>query len=140
MSTDSLGNLKDWGRALEVLSAWKRAGQLDRHQGELLWLLRYRNNWRLREAGLEAMRDLQTPEPELLEEACRIVMNEGLYYQVRVLAAETLAQFVGDNARTGSRKVPIASGIRDRVHTLLSSQHAPVLHQALRRILPARER
>ncbi|HOQ86649.1 MAG TPA: hypothetical protein PLQ89_13140 [Phycisphaerae bacterium] len=138
MSADSPGHFEDWGHALESLSAWQRAGQLDQHQAELLWLLQNRGNWRLREAGLEAMRTLKTPDPELLEEACRIVMDEGLYYQVRVLAAETLAQFAGDDPGSGGPGVPLAEEVRDRVHALLAAQPAPVLHQAFRRILPVK--
>ncbi len=62
MKCDRLDNLEQWDRVLEQLDEWKRAGQLDSHQDDLLWLLRYRGNWRLREAALEMMVSLQVPE------------------------------------------------------------------------------
>lgn len=126
MSEGALGNLEQWGRALEQLEEWRRSGRLDHHQGELLWLLRYRDNWRLREAALEAMKDLRTPDAGLVREACSIMMDDGLYHELRVLAAEAVA-------RAGSSLV---HEVRDRMRALLDSHQPPVMHQALRRILP----
>ena len=91
MKRDTLGNLEQWGRALEQLDEWKQARQLDNHQDDLLWLLRYAGNWRLREAALEMMVSLQDPTPDLILQTRDIMMNEGLYHEVRILAAEALA-------------------------------------------------
>ena len=96
MTRGTFGNLEQWGPVLEQLDDWKRTGELDRHQDELLWLLRYRGNWRLREAALDVMATLQAPDPELIRQACEIIMDEDLYQEVRILAAETVAALLSN--------------------------------------------
>ncbi|MBP7934767.1 MAG: hypothetical protein KA354_08990 [Phycisphaerae bacterium] len=53
--------------------------------------VRFQDNWRLREAALAVLGEVYRPSEVLVEEACRIMMDEGLYHHVRVLAAEALA-------------------------------------------------
>jgi hypothetical protein len=139
MSERALGNLEQWGHLLERLEAWRRSGRLDRHQDEILWLLRYPDNWRLREAALEAMKDLQTPQVDLIRAACSIMMDERLYYQVRVLAAEALARALAAKASAGGAALSQAREVREQMHALLDAHQPPVMHQALRRILPTLE-
>lgn len=135
MKRDGLRDLEQWGRVLEQLEEWKRAGQLDSHQDDLLWLLRFRGNWRLREAALEMMPSLRTPDPELIRTACAILMDENVYDAARILAAEAVTALLPGSG--GARSCgEVAAEVRERIHTLLESPQAPVLHVALRRVLP----
>jgi hypothetical protein len=134
MERDTLGNLEQWGRALEELDEWKQAGQLDSHQDDLLWLLRFRGNWRLREAALEMMASLQAPAPKLICEACGIMMNESLYHEVRILAAEAVAALLSSERNPGAPTEALAGEVRERMHALLESAQPPVMHLALRRV------
>lgn len=137
MDAPVLDNLEEWGRVLEELDHLRRDRTLDRHQNEILRLLRYRDNWRLREAALEALRDVQKPFEPVVEETCRIMMNEELYYQVRVLAAEALAAM---GERLATSREPHSAELRrqigQRMQELLDSHQPPILHQAVRRVLP----
>lgn len=135
MNCETLGNLEQWDAALEQLDKWKQAGQLDSHQDDLLWLLRYRDNWRLREAALEMSTLLQSPTPELIRQVSDIMMNENLYQEVRILAAETLGTILSNQWRRGSITVPLDSEVRERMNALLASIQPPVMHIALRRVL-----
>ena len=132
-----LGNLEEWGRVLEQLGELTRSGDIERHQDELLALLQCSDNWRLREAALETVPAVQHPGEPLVREVCSIMLNEGLYFQARVLAAEVLDVALDRLAeRSETEVMKLRRDIRDHMHALLSSQAVPVLHQAARRILP----
>jgi hypothetical protein len=136
MKRDTLGNLEQWGRALEQLDEWKRAGQLDDHQQDLLWLLRFRGNWRLREAALKMMASLHDPAPELIRQACHIMMNESLYHEVRMLAAEAVSALSSSKGNIGAPKEPLTDEIREHMRVLLESARPPAMHLTLPRLLP----
>lgn len=135
MNRDRIGNLEQWGCVLEQLEEWRRTGQLDSHQDDLLWLLRFRGNWRLREAALEMMPSLQMPDPELIRQACDIMMDETLYHEVRILAAEAVTEAMSSKRSSLGPGSP-AKEVRERMHALLESTQPPVMHLALRRMLP----
>lgn len=137
MHRNGFGNLEEWGRVLERLSEMTRDGRIDEHQDELAVLLRYRDNWRLREAALESIRAVRRPREPLIRELCAILMNEGLYHQVRVLAAEALAVALDRLAASAeTAPVQLQRDIREQMHELLDSGQPPVIHQAARRVLP----
>lgn len=52
MDSDIFGNLMDWGLVLDKLDDLKKSEKLHKHQADLIRILRYRNNWRLRETVL----------------------------------------------------------------------------------------
>jgi len=135
MNRDTLDNLEQWDSVLEQLDEWKRMGRLDSHQEELLWLLRYPGNWRLREAALEMSALLQAPTAELIRQASNIMTNENLYQEVRILAAETLAALLLNERKRGSITVPVDNEVRERMKALLASAQSPVMHVALRDML-----
>jgi hypothetical protein len=135
MNRDTLGNLEQWDSVLEQLDEWKRMGQLDSHQEELLWLLRYPGNWRLREAALEMSALLQAPTEELIRQASNVMTNENLYQEVRILAAETLAALLLNERKHGSVTLPVDNEVRERMKALLTSAQSPVMHVALRDML-----
>ena len=134
MKRNRLGNLEQWGDVLEQLKEWKRTRELDNHQDDLLWLLRSRDNWRLREAALEMMGFLNRPTPELVREACAIMMNARLYHEVRVLAAKAVSEHLSSDRHPHVPADPLTAEARQCMNTLLKSTGRPVVHLALRRI------
>ena len=137
MQNDGFGNLEEWERVLNHLEQLTRNGALDAHQDGLVLLLRYPDNWRLREAALEAVRDVKQPTEALVSEVLQIMANEQLYYEARVLAAEALAKLMpaARSSATG-RNRPLEVQVIEQMHALLDSPHPPVLHQAVQRALP----
>lgn len=137
---DGFGNLDEWERVLNQLQQFARDGSLDDRQQGLVLLLRFPDNWRLREAALEAVCDVKQPTEALVSEVLQIMMNEQLYYEARVLAAEALAKLVpaARSSPTG-RNRPLEVQVIEQMHALLDSPHPPVLHQAVQRALPSIE-
>ena len=140
MQRDDFGNLEEWGRVLSLVEGLTRDGRLEAQQAGLVRLLRYPDNWRLREAALESCRTLREPTEPLVSAVLRIMMDEGLYHEVRVLAAEALAQLVPATRRSSlGRNRALEGQVAEQMHALLDSPHPPVLHQAARRVLPTVE-
>jgi hypothetical protein len=137
MRQDVFGSFTDWGHVLERLAELARSGELEQHQDALLTMLRYDMNWRLREAALESIKTLRHPSPALMRQVWRIVANPGLYFQVRVLAAEAFGVCL-DHLQDVREEpaVQLRRDARKQLHELLDVQDVPVLHQAVRRILP----
>lgn len=136
MPGDSFGSLLEWGHVLGRLDDCRRRGTLDDEQEGLLRILRYPHNWRLREATLEAIRDLKTPSEAILHEVRTIAEDESLYYEVRVLAAETLAVWA-EGGRHASWTPAARDAVAACVRRLLGEHQPPILHQAAGRVLPA---
>ncbi len=140
MQRDDFGNLEEWGRVLNELAQLTRDRNLDNRQAGLVRLLRYPNNWRLREAALEAVRNVTQPTETLVSDVLEIMSNEHLYHEVRVLAAEALASLLAAMrvARDG-RHPELERQALDQMHRLLESPHPPILHRAVQRVLPSVE-
>ena len=137
MRPSVFGNLEEWGCVLERLEELTRSRQLELHQDALVALLRYRDNWRLREAALESAATIRTPTGPLIRQVCRLMMDQGLYYQARVLAAEALGatlEHLHDDSQ--GEVMALRQEVRENVHALLASHDVPVIHQAARRALP----
>jgi len=137
MHRNAFGNLQEWGRVLEQLESISRGGDLDRHQADLIALLRYPDNWRLREAALESSRNLRKPTRDLVDQIRKIMADNRLYCEVRVLAAEALAVLLerwADSSDPGM--IEVRREVQSEIHALLESHQPPVLHQAARRVLP----
>ncbi len=132
---DRFGNLTEWGRVLEEIDVLRANRELDRQQEGLLRILRYRDNWRLREAVLEATKDMDAPGEALLSAVLDIMMDESLYQEVRVLAAEALATSL---ARANEQKRHDLDHLKqhavEQIAKLLDSTLPPVIHQAVRRV------
>ena len=76
---DIFGNLTDWEQVLDKLNDLKKSETLHKHQAGLARILRYRNNWKLRETVLEYITYINEPSDEILTEAINIMMDEGVY-------------------------------------------------------------
>lgn len=140
MQKDEFGNLEEWGRVLSQLEQLTRERLLHEHQDGLVRLLRYPDNWRLREAALESAREVRQPTEALVIAVLQILTNEGLYYEVRVLAAEALASLLpATRAAKDGRNRALEQRALEQMHALLDATHPPILHQAVQRVLPTIE-
>ena len=91
---DIFGNLTDWEQVLDKHNDLKKSETLHEHQAGLIRILRYHNNWKLREVVLEFITYLNEPSDEILTEAINIMMDEGVYLGARILAANALTKLV----------------------------------------------
>ena len=136
MSGDIFGNLREWGHVPEQIAELIETGNLDEHQPGLVRILRYRDNWRLRETVLKAVGVLRAPSSELLSEIVSIAGDDGVYCEARILAVEALEHLI---TRTDTEHQDDCCTLRRRVAeglgTLLDSPGPPVLHDTLRKCL-----
>jgi len=136
MENAIFGNLRDWGMVLEKMEELSKAGKLGDHQSELIRVLRYNDNWRLREAAITALPGIRRPNPSLIDEAFAIMMREDLYYDVRILAADALGKTLRKSSKTdrevsGELDDAVAKVLKGMQH-LLDEPQPPILHKALR--------
>ena len=136
MSADIFGNLREWGEVPGQLRQLAESKKLGEHQEGLIRILRYRDNWRLRELVLDVVKTLESPSDELLRAILDLMMDDGMYCEARVLAAEALSQLAsgrqteGTNGRSGDVDRTI-----EEMNMLLRVPQAPVLHDAVRKCL-----
>ena len=102
MSPDIFGNLREWGEVPNQLRQLAESKKLDEHQEGLIRILRYRDNWRLRELVLDVVKSLESPSDELLGALLDIMMDDGVYCEARVLAAHALSQLAGMRQTEGA--------------------------------------
>jgi hypothetical protein len=136
MDCDIFGNFREWGQVPEQLTALREAGKLDEHQEGLVRMLRYRDNWRLREMALQAVGGLTTPSQEIVSEVLAITVDEELYYEVRILASQTLAGLLArkDVDFAGDR-CAVLRHVVEAMQRILAAPGIPALHNALRTCL-----
>jgi len=92
--SDIFGNLTEWGRVIETLDRLKELKQLDRNQDGLTRILRYRDNWQLRETVLKHIVHLTEPTEELVREVINITADEYIYLDMRILAVDALSKLI----------------------------------------------
>ena len=139
MNVDGFGNLREWGRVLEKMEALTKSGKLGDCQEELIRVLRYNDNWRLREAALAALPGISEPSAALIDEALKIMMRDDLYYDVRILAADALGKTLKKDSRTnrrgGDKMKETLNRVIEGMNRLLSDPQPPILHRAVRESL-----
>lgn len=94
MKNDPFGNLTDWGPVMDTLEDLANNGDLAQCQPGLVRILRYKGNWRLREEVLKRIGKIQTPSGELVEQVVAILDDDNLYYDVRIIAGNSLVQLL----------------------------------------------
>lgn len=132
MQPDPFGNLRDWGPVLELICKLSDENKLRECQPGLTRVLRYRDNWRLREEVLNRIGTISKPDNTLVLQVLDIISDENLYYEVRVLACETMLEFLKNDDDTFENQ--IKKEIRQAVENLLSSQHPPIFEQTLKKL------
>lgn len=139
MQPDPFGNLKDWGPVLELIYKLSDEGNLRECQPGLTRILRYRTNWKLREETLLRIGKIDNPDAALVRQVLEIIADENLYYEVRIIACETMMEFLKNSANTFDSGLEAA--IPATVGNLLSNQQPPNFEPALKRLHSvARER
>jgi hypothetical protein len=130
-----LGNFMDWGNVLDKLNHLQSTNTLDDHQDELIGLLRFDGNWRLREAAVEAAAGLTKPKLETVRQLLQLIKREDIYYDVRIMATESLSRLLP--VMMESKELyndlthPFINEISLEVTDLLSSPEPPIFHDAL---------
>ena len=136
MEGDIFGNLRDWGRVLSLVEDIKKSKTLDTYQQGLVRILRYRDNWRLREIVLEYIKDLNNPSDELMLELITIMMDENIYYDARILAADAISELIPKCKENQEQKVTISRAIIiEKMKALLDSPQPPMFHEAINKTL-----
>ena len=137
MKDQVFGNLMDWGNALDTLHLLRESATLDDHQEELIRLLRYDKNWRLREAAVEASAALKRPSIETAKQIAWLMKRNHLYYNIRIMASQALSTLIpvmmeNHQEETGGDLVRLFINETNRdVSALLSSPAPPIFHDAL---------
>jgi hypothetical protein len=131
MQPDPFGNLKDWGPVLELIYKLADDGNLQECQPGLTRILGYRDNWRLREETLSRIGKINSPDDTLVRQVLNISADENLYYEVRILACETMMEFLKNRANTFDTETK--TEILKTVENLLRSQHPPIFEPALKK-------
>lgn len=126
---DSLGNLQEWSEVLDKLEKMQKEQVLDRNQEGLLRVLRFQGNWRLRERGLEYAAGLKEPMGELTAQVCRILGDETVFLDLRVLAAVSLGSIA--SKQTGHNRAAAVAALRD----IIATPQAPLLTRAAEQAL-----
>lgn len=128
MEKELFGNLNDWGVVLDQIETLRQNRSLDDHQPDLVRILRYRHNWKLRETVLDCLKDLTRPGVDLVDAVWDIMMDETVYYEQRILAADGLGYLCHrDHDACGK----VLSGM----HRLLVTPLPPFFHNALQQIV-----
>lgn len=135
MKDQVFGNLTDWAYALDTLHLLRDSSTLDDHQEELVRLLRYDGNWRLREAAVEAASTLRKPSIETVKQIVQLIKRDDLYYNIRIMASEALSMLVpvimaNQELDKGLVRLFINEANHE-VAALLSSPAPPIFHDAL---------
>lgn len=134
MKQDPFGNLSDWGTVLDIFEEMAANGDLSECQPGLIRILRYKGNWRLREAVLNRVGEIQTPSDDLVHQVLAILDDDNIYYDARILAGNALSQLLknipdddGGDIRPKARKV---------LAKLKSTPQPPFFADTINRVFP----
>lgn len=132
MQPDSFGNLQDWGPVLDKLCQLTHEGKLGDHQAELIRILRYQGNWRLREETLHRISAIEQPSKALIEQVLRIIADKNLYFEARILACQSMIDLL---KKTGhSFDAAIRDAVIGTLAKLLATPQPPIFTDALRQL------
>ena len=132
MQPDPFGNLKDWGPVLEQIHQLADEGHLSECQPGLIRILRYRDNWRLREEVLLKAGTINNPEDEMIRQVLDIIGDQRLYYDVRILACQAMAELMKNSPARFNAATE--TDILSTVEFLSSATQQPLFEQALKRL------
>lgn len=136
MSSDIFGNLREWDSVPDTLMNLVRSRSLAEHEDGLIRILRYRQNWRLREMVLHVLGQIEKPSQRLLQAVLDLLADDTLYYQVRVLAAETFAKLAEHRFSCDDLSVDVeVQDMVNRLEALHDRPQEPVLRSAMERCL-----
>lgn len=133
---DSFANFQEWERVLETLKKIKQKDELHKHQSDLIRMLKFKGNWRVREGALDAVLQITQPTSDLVSEILQIVMDDNLYYEARVMACNALKKFA-DHYRYNSKGHNTLSrlAVSKRLKALNAVPQPPMLSHAVTKCL-----
>ncbi len=136
MESLTLGNLVDWDLVGEKLEGLKKEERLDDCQEELVRILRYPDNWRLREMALEYIGYVQNPTENLMLSTLNIMTDNTIYYEVRIMAASALVELAEKkfDVLNGSQTIT-TKAIIENMESILSSTQPPFLQVCIEKCL-----
>ena len=132
MKQDPFGNLNDWGEVLDLFDELADSGRLSDCQAGLVRILRYKGNWRLREEVLKRAGEIQVPSEELIQQVLAMLADDNIYYDLRVIAADTLAILL-QNAHADSSD-DLKTAARSTASKLKTTPQPPFFDNALNRL------
>ena len=139
MENNIFGNLNDWGVVLDKLKKLSESRELGGCQDELIRLLRFDQNWRLREAAIESLPFVENPSSNLAREVLLLIKRKDIYYDVRILATDGLEKLTTTivNNRTLDKSIlnQFVQEIINEMDALLASPEPPKFHDALQNSL-----
>lgn len=123
----------EWGDVLDKLNDVKKSGRLDEHQEGLARLIRYNDNWRLRETALEYAADVKKPTDALLKEIVKTLIDDAAYYDARILAAAALG-VLGARMEDGNRgRIITKDLLLESLRGVAANPAPPILKEAAKR-------
>lgn len=135
MRGDPFENLREWGAVLDELRKRAVGGTLDEIQPVLVRLIRYRDNWRLREEGMRAAARVTRPDGELLRALLAVASDPELYVDARILAVRGVAELVVRHPSAGLPDDVDPDEVLAVLREQLSRPEPPVLHRAVKRAI-----
>jgi len=132
MKQDPFGNLTDWGAVLDIFDELADNGKLEECQPGLIRILKYKGNWRLREEVLKRVGEIQNPSDQLICQILSILDDDNTYYDVRILASDTLIQIL-KNVQDGFDD-GINLSVRKVTERLRTTPHPPIFDNALKKL------
>jgi hypothetical protein len=138
LNSDIFGNLKEWGKVLELLDNLKQSKKLDEHQMGLARILKYGENWRLLEQVLECGKEINQPEDQFLLEVFNIMSDRNIYLDARILALNILVCLFPRINRKNNHK--LSQGlIVQNMRNILNLPGPPIFQEAVVKSLESLE-
>lgn len=132
MEKDPFGNLMDWVPVLDLLDQLSENGTISECQSGLIRILRYKGNWRLREEVLKKVNSIENPCHELVLQIIRLLADDNLYYDARILAGDALIQ-LSQNVQH-ELPVELKKEAQRVLEKLQSTPHPPFFDSAVERV------
>lgn len=136
MNKYCFGNLMDWGVVLDKLEAIRKEGRLDSVQDEMARILKCKNNWKLVEAVLECVPDIEEPSASLIEEIFKTAVDYQMCLDTRVMAINSLGSILvvlkksNEDASLKKNQLYIAM-----LYRLLNTPQPPIFHDAISKVI-----
>lgn len=127
-----IDNFHDWGQVLDALKDIEKKGDLHRHQPDLIRMLKYKGNWRMREAALKSIPQVGKPCPALISEVLNIILDDNVYCEARAMACRTLSQLI-DNCKNSPSSSQLFQelSIAKKLKTITAVPQPPMLVRAV---------
>lgn len=117
MTHDPFGNLQEWGHVIENIGVVFQNGDAENCQRGLIRILRHKGNWRLREEALKHIEKLEKPKEELIKELIKLLDDENVYYELRIMAYNSLMRIIDKNKACSEKLLKEAHQVLERINS-----------------------